>query len=227
MPAQVGEHSGHVGGQTHVRGSVAQAGKLLFAQLEIDRRGCPGAGPACPQQIPESLGADGLDRQTQQEAVEESFPDLVLGHRIGRADDADQGAALTPRPVVELPLVQERQQRIEDGAVGLEHLVDERDGGVRQEARGMPLVPILLQGLDRQRTEELLGHREAGQQAFEVPGVAKGEMKPPRELALRGPRRPDHEAMLASERRQQSEANRLLALDEPPLEGVEQTPQPG
>jgi hypothetical protein len=73
------------------------------------------------------------------------------------ATTADQRRAQAAGAVVELAFVQQRQQRIEDGRVGLEHLVEEGDARGGQVAVDQALVAVVFQRLQRQRAEQLLG----------------------------------------------------------------------
>ncbi len=174
------------------------------------------------QQAQEPGGRHRPHRQAHQETVEESLRHFVGGYLVGGTDDADQRAALAPGPVVEFALVEQGQQRVEDGAVGLEHLVDEGDGRLRQEARGHAFVAVLLQGGDGQRAEQLLGHREAGQQALEVARPGERQVQAPRQFALGGAGRTDQQRVLAGQRRQERQPHDATALDEARLQMVEQ-----
>jgi hypothetical protein len=145
--------------------------------------------------------------------------------RQDRAAGRQDRAALAPGPVVEFALVEEREQRVEDRAVGLEHFVDEGDGRLRQEAGRHALVAVLLQGGNRQRAEQLLGDREAGQQALEIASPVKRQVQPPRQFAFGGTGWPNQQRVLAGQRRQKRQPDNAAAFDQPRLKMIEQRRQ--
>ena len=69
---------------------------------------------------------------------------------------------------MEDPLVDDGEQAVQDGGVRLEDLVDECELGLGQLAGDDPGESVLLQGLERDGPEELLGGGELGEQALEV-----------------------------------------------------------
>jgi hypothetical protein len=83
------------------------------------------------------------------------------------------GTATRPAAVVELALVEQRQQGVEDGRVGLEHLVQESHLRRGQEAVGETFVAVVLQRPERQRAEQLLRHGKARQQPLEIARAGK------------------------------------------------------
>ncbi len=193
----------------------------MLVQGKTSRRRPPAAVGGDLQQRTEARRADCGDRQAHQEAVEEGVGHFVFRHLVGGTDGADQGAVLASGAVVEFALVEQRQQGIEYGAVGLEHLVDESNRGVRQESVGVPLIAILFQRFDRQRTEQLLGHREAGQQALEVAAVAKHRVQAPRQLALRRAGGADQQRVLARQSAQQTQPDALAAFHQAAFQRVD------
>jgi len=92
---------------------------------------------------------------------------IGFGVRPGARHRAARGA------VVEEPLVEQREQRVEDGRVGLEDLVDEEQLGLRSVAGGGAPVLVALERGERERPEELLWRREARQRALEVGEAAQ------------------------------------------------------
>jgi hypothetical protein len=91
----------------------------------------------------------------------------------------------------------------------------------------MALVAVILERLDRQRTEEFLGHREARQQALEIAGVAEGCVQAACQFAFGGARGADQQRVLAGQRGEQAQAHALAAFDEAVFENIEQGPQAG
>src|SRR5487761_667359 len=192
---------------TSAAGTSTAAASFVSSARSCLSRARPAGGGL--QQRTEARRADRGDRQAHQETVEEGVGDFVFRHLVGGTYRADQWAMLASGAVVEFALVEQRQQGIEDGAVGLEHLVDERNRGVRQESVGVPLIAILFERLDRQRTKQLLGHREAGQQALEVAAIAKDRVQAPRQLALRRAGWADQQRVLARQSAQQTQPHAL------------------
>jgi hypothetical protein len=151
---------------------------------------------AALDELVEVVGVEVLAPHAQEEAVEDRLEALVGGHLVRRAEHAqerhvDHGAA-----VVELPLVEEREQRVEDGAVRLEDLVEEDDLGLGHHALGAAAVGALAEGGDVDRPEELVGLGEAREQVLEVVAVDVAR-EGADEGALRGAGRADERDVLA------------------------------
>jgi hypothetical protein len=225
--AQFGQHADHAWRQRDVVRSLRDGAEIFVAQRQCGVRRQPFVGTARTEQRAETGGADRHHRHAHQKAVEEGFTHFVLRHLVGGADHADQRAQLTARTVVEFAFVQQREQRVEDGAVGLEHLVDEGDRRIGQEAVGMTLVAVFFQRADGQRAEQLFGHRKAGEQTLEVAGIAEGAAQAARQFALGGAGRPDQQRVLAGQRGQQAQAHDRAALDQTAFERVDQGMQAG
>jgi hypothetical protein len=225
--AQFGQHSDKRRRQRYGGRGFGQAREVAAVQPQFIRRRRPVAQAAGLEQGAEAAGADRRHRQAYQEAVEEGLGDFVLRHLVGGADGADQRAGLAPGAVVELAFVEQGQQGIEDRAVGLEYFVDECNRGIGQEALGVSLVAVVFEGLDRQRAEQFLGHREARQQPLEVAPRAEHRVQAPRQFALGRTRRADEQAVFAGQRGQQAEPHALAAFDEARFEDVEQGGQAG
>ena len=165
------------------------------------RRGGRSAGQR--QQGSEGRVADACHRHTDQEAVVERYQRFVARHLVAGADDADQRHRQAHAAVVELAFVEQRQQRVQDRRVGLEHLVEEGDARGGQVAVGQALVAVVLERLQRQRPEQFFGRRKARQQALEVARVDEGPVQAPRQFALGAARRPDQQHVLAGQCGQQ------------------------
>ncbi len=223
--AQVGDQLDDGGRQRHGGRSLAQrielgvieAAGIRHRDRDVIRQ---------RQQFREASGTDRLHVAAQQEAVMEGRNRLVLGHLVAGGEHGHQRRAQAPAAVVKLAFVQQRQQRVQDRTVGLEHLVDERDRGLGQEAGGLALVAVLFERDDRQRPEQFLGHREARQQTLEVARIAQRMPQPAREFALGGAGRPEQQQVLAGERRQQRQPDLGVALDQMGRQGIEQPAQP-
>ena len=147
-------------------------------------------------------------------------------HLVAGADHADQRRAHARAAVVELALVEQREQRVEDRRVGLEHLVEEGDAGGGQVAVDQALVAVVLQRLQRQRAEQLLGRGEAREQPLEVARAAEGAVQPPRQFALGGARRADQQHVFAGQRGQQGQPHRGVAFEQAFFELGDQRTQP-
>ena len=100
------------------------------------------------QQDGKPFGADGGHRQAQQEAVKKGIGNLVFRYLVGGSEHADQRTLHAARAVVELPLVEQGQQGVQDGTVGLEYFVDKRDSGRGQKAIGVAFIAVFLKRLD-------------------------------------------------------------------------------
>jgi hypothetical protein len=162
--------------------------------------------------------ADRRHRHPHEEAVEEGLQRLVGRQLVAGRHHADERRALAAAAVVELALVQQRQQRVEDRRVGLEHLVEEGDAGGRQEAFGQAFVAVGFQRLQRQGAEQFLGRGETRQQALEVRRAVEGPVQPARQFALRGAGRADQQHVLAGQRGQQRQPHRGLAFEQAAFE---------
>ena len=143
--AQLGQQSRRLRGEAD-RAGRARNGVSIAACKRL--RGTRCATAVEGHQIQKALCTDRCDRKAHQEAVEKSFGDLVGGYFVGCADSAYQGAVLAACAVVELALVQQREQGVEDRAVRLEYLIDECDRRLRQVAGRLALVAVLLQRAD-------------------------------------------------------------------------------
>jgi len=97
------------------------------------------------EQSVEALVRDRLDEKTHEEAIRErrhAVRDLV---RCG--DDTRERHRASLGAVVEDPLVQDAEQGVQDRAVRLEDLVEERDVRGRQVPVDQPLVSVALERL--------------------------------------------------------------------------------
>jgi hypothetical protein len=117
-----------------------------------------------------------------------------------------------------LALVEHGEERVEDGRVGLEDLVEERDLGLGQLARGHALVAALLQRRQAHRPEDLLGRGELGQQPLEVHGAADAATHLLGQHGLGRAGRAQHQHVLLGQHRGERAVHQLVAFDEELLE---------
>ena len=170
------------------------------------------------QQVDKLLVGNRLHRHAQRKTVVEGLQRLVVGHLVGGTDHADQRHRHPAAAVVELALVEQRQQRVENGRIGLEHLVEKRHLRRGQKAFGQTLVTIILQRAQRKRPEQLLRHRKARQEPLEIARAGKHPVQTPRQLALGSSRRANQQHMLAGQRSQQQHAHGGVALQQVTVE---------
>jgi hypothetical protein len=93
----------------------------------------------------------------QEEAVEERGQVVVVGHLVGGAEQRDERHRGDVGAVGEAPLVQDAEERVQDGRVGLEDLVEEDDLGLGQHALGAARVAALAKLLDIDGPKSSLG----------------------------------------------------------------------
>ena len=96
--------------------------------------------------------------------------------------------------------IEQREQAVQNGAVGLEDLVEEDNLGLWQHSLDPPAVYTRAKRLDVHRTEDLVGFGEACEQVVEVLGLDHlGERA--QQGALGRPGWAHHDQMLAGQRR--------------------------
>mmetsp|Transcript_7892 Transcript_7892/g.23585 ORF Transcript_7892/g.23585 Transcript_7892/m.23585 type:complete len:205 (-) Transcript_7892:406-1020(-) len=184
-------------GPIPARQEVLQAqGRLV--RVKLPRRRAAGCKPG---EVPQPLARDLAHRPSDQESIVQRVQLLALGQLVARADQAQQRDLHSLRPVVEEPLVEQREQRVQDRRVRLEDLVHEGDLGGGQVAVHLALVPVLLETLHAQRPEELLGNRKTGEEALEVATMTH-LAEPSGELGLGGTGRAEQEEVLPGQRGQ-------------------------
>ena len=92
---------------------------------------------------------DVVDDEAQQEAIVERLQLVVLRQLVAGAEEGDERHLGHLAPVVEAALVDQREDGIEDGGVGLEDLIEEGDVRFRQLAGGDAAILVILQGPQR------------------------------------------------------------------------------
>ena len=141
----------------------------------------------------EGPGGDLLHGRSQEETIVQRVEFLGFREFVGRADEAEQRDFDPFVAVVEEPLVQDGEEGVEDGGVGLEDLVDERHGGGGEVAVRLPDVLVVLETAHGQGAEELLRNGEPGEQALEERRAAAHRAEPAPELGLGGAGRTEQE----------------------------------
>ena len=176
---------------------------------------------AALEQLVEVVGVQVVRVDAEEEAVEDRVQRLVPGHLVRGGEDADERALDHLAPARELALVEQREQRIQDGAVRLEHLVEKDDLRLRQHARRVALVRAVAERGDVDRAEDLVGLREAREQVLEVAGLHQlGQGAD--ERALGRARGPEQDAVLAGDDGDHQEADDLVLAEELVLERARQ-----
>ena len=170
--------------------------------------------PARRQQLLEPGVGDGLDEGAHQEAVGEGGEMLVLGQAVGGADAHAQRAVQHGVAAAEGALVEQRQERVEDGGGAEEHLVEERQIRLGQHAGGLGLDDALLELAQIDRPENLRRLGEAPHQVLEHP-AAEPLGDAPHRLALGGAGRADHQEVLLGDGAQDDQLDDRLALHQP------------
>ena len=156
----------------------------------------------------------------EQEPVEQGPQRLVLGQVVRGREQREQREPVDLGPPAVDPLVEDRQQVVEDRAVGVEQLVEEGELGLGEHPGGDRGDGPLAEPGQVDRAEDLVGLGEAGQQVFEVPPLdRRGELAD--QGRLRRPRRPVEEQVLAGDDRQGDQVDDLVAADEPALQVVD------
>ena len=110
-------------------------------------------------------------------------------------------------------LVEDAEQRVEDGGRAEEDLVEEGDLGLGQHARGLGLDDALLQAAQVDGAEDLAGLGEAAEQVLEV-AAAERARDAAHGLALGGAGRADDEQVLARHGGEGDQLRQGLALDQ-------------
>ena len=119
-----------------------------------------------------------LRRGPHQEAIEHRPQRVVVGDLVGGAEQRRQRHLDAGGAGEETALVQDAEQRVQDGGVRLEDLVEEDDLRVGQHRLDAAQVGPLAEGLDVDGAEDLVRLGEPGQQVLEVAGVDEAGQVP-------------------------------------------------
>jgi hypothetical protein len=151
--------------------------------------------------------------KAEEEAIEERLELAALGEVVRGSEHADERAGDRRGVVVENPLRDEREKRVQDGAVPAEHLVHERELRLGKLVRDDACVAVLLERLEGNGTEELLRCAELREQALEV-AAAEGLCDCAHDCALCAAWRADDQGVLASEDRGERAVDDFAPLGE-------------
>ena len=176
--------------------------------------------PAGRQQPGHRLALEVVDVATDQEPVEQGTQRIVLGQVVRGREEREQRQAVQLGPAAVDPLVEHREQVVQDRAVGVEELVQEDELGLGQHAGGDRGDGPLAEPHQVDRAEHLVRLGEAGQQVLEVPPLDRGR-EPVDQGRLGRPRRPVQEQVLARDDGQGDQVDHLIPADEPPLHHVD------
>ena len=172
-----------------------------------------------------SVFGDILHLVPQEEPVVQGGQGLFLREFRGGAHQRLEGALEHLAVVVEEPLVDQGEEAVQDRAVRLPDLVEEREVRLRQVAAGEPREPVLLQGRDGHGAEQFVGQGEAGQEPLEIFRALDGAREEADHQAFRGALRSDQEQVLPRQEGEQESFELLAAFEEVPfhllLEGLE------
>ena len=184
----------------------------------------PAAAPSSSQPAASSRGIASrlqvVDVAAEQEPVEQGPQGLVLGQVVRGREQREQRQPVDLGPAAIDPLVEDREQVVQDRAVGVEQLVEEDELGLGEHPGGDRGDGPLAEPHQVDRAEHLVRLGEPRQQVLEVPALhGRGEL--PDQGRLGRPRRPVQEQVLAGDDRQGDQVDHLVAADEPPLEHVD------
>jgi hypothetical protein len=107
----------------------------------------------------------------KEESIEDRGQGLIAGDLVRRSEDADERATYDLTAARILTLVQQGEQRVQDRAVRLEHLVEEDDLCLRQHTRRVAPIDALTKRRNVDGSEDLVRLRETGQEILEVLGL--------------------------------------------------------
>jgi hypothetical protein len=172
---------------------------------------------ALGEEILEMVGVEIVRPDPEEEAVEDRGQRLV-GRHLVRGTEAREERTLEHHAARRVAaLVEEREQRVEDGGVRLEDLVEEDDLRARQHALDPSLVTTLAEGRDVDRPEEFVRLGEARQEVLEVVRLQQAREHPD-ERALGGAGRSDEYRVLARDDGDEQEADDLVLAEKARLE---------
>ena len=108
------------------------------------------------------VGVQVVGPDAEEKAVEDRREGLVRRHLVGRAEARQERAREDRAAAGEAPLVQEREERVQDGrSVALEDLVEEDDLRIGEHSFDAPLVASFAKRGDVDRPEDLVRLGEA------------------------------------------------------------------
>jgi hypothetical protein len=143
MLAQFGQHGDEIGGSA-TAAQPARGAEIAAAQRSASGGGHASRHSAASSRAPKPAALTGTTGTRTRKRSKKASPTSSSGTSLVAPMALISGQAGV-RTVVEFALVEQREQGVEDGAVGLEHLVDEGDRGIGQEAVGVTLVAVFFQ----------------------------------------------------------------------------------
>jgi hypothetical protein len=160
-----------------------------------------------------------VGQRPHQEAIEHRAQGVVVGDLVGgavqrRQRNLDAGAARE-----EPPFVEDAEQRVQDGGVRFEDLVEKHDVGVGQHRLDPPHVAAFAECLDVDGAEDLVGLRESRQQVLEVTRVDQARQVPDHRR-LRRTRGTHDQHVLAGDQRHQQHPDQLALVEVTLVEGA-------
>ena len=176
--------------------------------------------PACGQQSRHLLTFEVVDVTAEKKSVEQSAEGVVLGKVVGSGEERQERELVDLGAAAVDPLVEHRQQVVEDRAIGVEELVEEDEFAFGQHAcrdrrHGPFPEPRQVDG-----TEDLVRLGEAGKQIFKVTSpYGHGELAD--QGGFGGSGRSVQEQVLAGGYCQRDHVDDFIAADEPPFQRLD------
>ena len=202
-------------GQRHQR--ARRLDRRLARHAPVSARRLDLAAQAALDEAVEVEAVQVVRQGAHQEAIEDRAQRVVVRDLVGGAVQRRQRHLDAGAAGEEPALVQDAEQRVQDGGVGLEDLVEEHDVGVGQHRLDPADVGALAEGLDVDRAEDLVRLGEPRQQVLEVARVDQaGEV--PHQRRLRGPGGTHDQHVLAGDQRHQQHADQLALVEVPLVE---------
>ena len=194
------------------RANLGQRDQRPHRWLRFCRQRLDLAAQAPLDQAVEMKAVQVLGRGPHQEAIEHRPQRVVVGDLVGGAEQRRERNLDAGGAGEEAALVQDAEQRVQDGGVRLEDLVEEDDVRVGEHRLDAPQVGPFPKRLDVDRAEDLVRLGKARQQVLEVAGVDEtGQV--PDQRRLGGAGRPDDQHVLARHQRDQQQANQLRLVE--------------
>src|SRR5262249_59853950 len=108
------------------------------------------------------------DAEAQQEPIPERFEFITLRHFVARAEERDQWELHLLAAVVENPLIDDLQKRVQDSAACLEDFIEEDEFGLDKFTSRDAHILVALEPADRHRPEELFRSGKSRHQVGEA-----------------------------------------------------------
>ena len=188
------------------------------------RRGAACGG--CGQQVGQVVWADVIDKAAQQKAVVQGGEFFLAGGQlVGGGNQRPQRRLLWVCAIVKDALVHQREQGVEDGGAGLEHLVQKGQFHAGQVAVGVAVEAVVFQRGDGQGAEQFFRRTEFGEQVFKVAQTlvaAQALGNAPCQQAFAGAGRADEDDVLSRQHGQQGGFEGRFTIHQTVVEVVQQ-----